>query len=78
VKLTTHLHVVMRLRMCGAISPLPQYVFMVWCLIKQMMAWYLVKYRDKFTFTIFRLFLNFSISRVDDRLSWFVSLCWIN
>jgi hypothetical protein len=28
--------------MCGAILPLPQYVFMVWCL---------VKHRDNFTFT---------------------------
>jgi hypothetical protein len=29
-------------RMLGAISPLPQYVFMAWCL---------VKHRDNFTFT---------------------------
>jgi len=29
-------------RMSGAIPPLPQYVFMMWCL---------VKYRDNFTFT---------------------------
>jgi hypothetical protein len=32
-----------RLRMRGAIPPLPKYVFM---------AWYLVKHRDKFTFTV--------------------------
>jgi hypothetical protein len=31
--------------MCGAISPLPQYVFMAWCL---------VKHRDNFTFTPYR------------------------
>jgi hypothetical protein len=35
VKLTTHFHLATRLRMRGAIPPLHQYVFMVWCLIKQ-------------------------------------------
>jgi hypothetical protein len=30
--------------MSGAIPPLPQYVFMAWCL---------VKHRDKFTFTFY-------------------------
>jgi hypothetical protein len=40
--LTTHLDLVPRSRMRGATSPLPQYVFMAWCL---------VKYRDNFTFT---------------------------
>jgi hypothetical protein len=40
-KLTTHLHLVPKL-MRGAISPLPQYVFMAWCF---------VKHRDNFTFT---------------------------
>jgi len=33
VKLTSHLHPVPRLRMCGAIRPLPKYVFMTWCLV---------------------------------------------
>jgi hypothetical protein len=42
VKLTTHLHLVSRSRRRGNILPLPQYVFMVWCL---------VKHRDNFTFT---------------------------
>jgi hypothetical protein len=36
-------HVVPGLRMCETMSPLPQYVFMAWCL---------VKHRDNFTFTI--------------------------
>jgi hypothetical protein len=39
VKLTTHLHLVPRL-MRGTIPPLPQYVFMAWCLVKD---------RDNFT-----------------------------
>jgi hypothetical protein len=43
VKLTTHFHLVPRSRIRGVILPLPQYVFM---------AWYLVKHRDKFTFTL--------------------------
>jgi hypothetical protein len=34
VKLTTHLHLVPRLRKREAIPPLPQYVFMAWCLVK--------------------------------------------
>jgi hypothetical protein len=32
--------------MCGAIPPLPQYVFMAWCL---------VKHRDNFTFTFYAI-----------------------
>jgi len=36
-----HLDLVPKSRMYGAIPPLPQYVFMVW---------YLVKHRDNFTF----------------------------
>jgi len=43
MKLTTHLHLVPRLTMCGAIPPL---LFV--CLWH---AWYLVKHRDNFTFT---------------------------
>jgi len=42
VKLTTHPHLVQRLRMYGAIPSLPHYVFMVL---------YLVKHGDKFTFS---------------------------
>jgi hypothetical protein len=34
-KLTTHLHLVPRLGMCGGIHPLPHYVFVTWCLIKE-------------------------------------------
>jgi hypothetical protein len=43
VKLTTQLLLVLRSKMRGAILPLPQYVFMAWCL---------VKHRDNFTFII--------------------------
>jgi len=32
-KMTTHHHLVLGLRMHGAIPSLPQYVFMAWCLI---------------------------------------------
>jgi len=36
VKLTTRLHPLPSLRMCGTILPLPQYIiFMTWCFIKQ-------------------------------------------
>jgi hypothetical protein len=35
VTLTIHQHPVPRLRMSGVLPPLPQYFFMVWCLIKQ-------------------------------------------
>jgi hypothetical protein len=51
VKLTTHLHLVPRSRLHGAIPPLPQYVFIAWCL---------VKHRDNFTFT----FLPFTTNTV--------------
>jgi hypothetical protein len=33
VELTTHLHLVPRLRIRGAIPPFSQYVFMAWCLV---------------------------------------------
>jgi hypothetical protein len=35
VKLTTHVHVVPRSRMRGAIPSLPQYAFIAWCLVKK-------------------------------------------
>jgi len=35
VQLTTHLHLEPRSRMSGAIPPLPQYVFIEWCLVRQ-------------------------------------------
>jgi len=35
MKLTTHLHLILRLRMRGAVPPLSQYLFMVRYLIKQ-------------------------------------------
>jgi len=44
VKLTTHLHLVPRSRMCGAIPSLPQYAFMAWCSVTK------IKHRDKFAF----------------------------
>jgi hypothetical protein len=34
VKLTTHLHLVPKSRMSGAIPPFPQYAVMVWCSVK--------------------------------------------
>jgi len=44
VNLTTHLHLVSRLRMCGSIPPLiHKFPFVVWCLIK---------HKDTFTFTV--------------------------
>jgi len=49
--MTIHLHLVPRSRMRGAIPPLLQYVFM---------EWYLVKYRDNFTF-----YNNVSMSMFD-------------
>jgi hypothetical protein len=38
--------------MCGAMPPLPQYLFMVWCLFK---------HRDNFTFTFLTFYLYRSI-----------------
>jgi hypothetical protein len=52
MKLTTHLHLVPRLRLQGAIPRLLQYVFMALCLIKHkyvFMVWYFGKPRDNFT-----------------------------
>jgi hypothetical protein len=47
----THLYLVPRSRMRGAIPLHPQYVFMAWCL---------VKHRDNFTFTfLFTYLLSF-------------------
>jgi len=34
MKLTTYLHLVLRLRMHGAIPPHTQYIFMAYCLVK--------------------------------------------
>jgi hypothetical protein len=43
MKLTTHLHLVPKSRMRGAILSFPQYAFMTWCSVKK-------KHRDNFTF----------------------------
>jgi hypothetical protein len=43
MKLTSHLHLVLRWRMHGAVPPLPQYVFMVWCLVKAQGQLYLLQ-----------------------------------
>jgi hypothetical protein len=52
MKATTHLHLQPRSRNAWSYTPLPQYVFMAWCL---------VKHRDNFTFT-FILFFRCVIS----------------
>jgi len=49
MKLTTHLHLVQRSRIGGAIPPLPQYAFMVWCSVK---AQGLYLYLSKWAWTI--------------------------
>jgi len=46
MKLTTHLLLVPKSRVCGAIPPSPQYILLAWCI---------VKHRDNFTFTLFVL-----------------------
>jgi hypothetical protein len=41
--------------MHGAVPPLPEYVYMAWRFISNVygfMAWYLVKHKDNFTFTL--------------------------
>jgi hypothetical protein len=43
VKLTTHLHLVLRSKNACSYTCTPQYAFMSWCL---------VKHRDNFTFTL--------------------------
>jgi hypothetical protein len=43
VKLTTHLHLVPKSRMRGAIPQLPQYAFMAWCLVKAQGQLYLYR-----------------------------------
>jgi hypothetical protein len=48
VKLTAHLHLLLRSRMRGAILPVPLYVFV---------AWWLVKHRDNFTFTFMHTYM---------------------
>jgi hypothetical protein len=44
VKLTTHLHLVSRPRVRGAIYPLPQYAFMAWCSFKVQEQFHLYLY----------------------------------
>jgi hypothetical protein len=47
--MTTHLHLVPRSKNAWSYTFTPQYVFM---------AWYLVKHRDNFTFTLPYLWIN--------------------
>jgi hypothetical protein len=55
VKLTTHPHLVPRLRMRGAILPLPQYAFTTWCSVKAQGQFYL------FLYLYFRLIITHCI-----------------
>jgi len=50
VELTTHLHLVRRSRMRGAIPPLPQYAFMAWSLVKAQGQLYLYLYLSIYLF----------------------------
>jgi hypothetical protein len=49
VKLITYRHIVSKLKMRGAIPPLPQHVFTAWCS---------VKHKENFTLTVMNLFLE--------------------
>jgi hypothetical protein len=53
MKLTTHIHLVLKLRMRGAIPLLPLYIFMAWCLVKFRIPLHgvTVKHRDNFADT---------------------------
>jgi hypothetical protein len=53
-ELNTQLHPVLSLRICGALSPLSQYVFMTWYLMKQeyVSIVCLIKHRDKCIFAL--------------------------
>jgi len=54
MKLATHLHVVPTLKDAWSCTFTPPYVFMALCLITGyvLIAWYLVKHKENFTFMI--------------------------
>jgi hypothetical protein len=58
-KLTTHLHLVPRSRMHGAILPFPQYAFMAWCSIKSQGQLYLFCFAFASYLRNIKLVLNF-------------------
>jgi hypothetical protein len=62
VKLTTHLRLVPRSRMRGAVPPLPQYAFVAWCSIKAQGQLYLTIGRQTKFHTNILLPLNGSCS----------------
>jgi hypothetical protein len=75
MKLTTHLHLVPR-SMRGAIPPLPQYVFIAWCLVKHkdnFFTFHLPRYLIKNIFIF--VVNNKNILRV---LNIFLSLNYVN
>jgi hypothetical protein len=53
MKLTTHLHLVSRSRMCGSIPPFLQYAFIAWCSVKAQGQLYL------YFFLIYTLAISF-------------------
>jgi hypothetical protein len=55
MKLTTHLHLVLRFRVHGAVPPLFKNNFMEWCLLSTghvFMTWYIAKFTFTFNFTL--------------------------
>jgi len=59
VELTSHVHLVPSLKVHRAVPPLPQYVFITWCLIKQeetrLHGAILGKVQGNFTFYLYEL-----------------------
>jgi hypothetical protein len=56
MKLTSHLRLVLGLRMCGAIPPLPVHLHDVLSQAQDVfIAWYLVKHRDNLSLPLFFL-----------------------
>jgi hypothetical protein len=64
VKITTHIHVVPRLRKCGAIPPLNQNVFMAWWLLKHKTALILLYLILYFSYLSYKLLLFPPISAI--------------
>jgi hypothetical protein len=61
VKLATHLHLVPKSELRGAILPLTEYIFMLWCLNKQWIRLHNVTtHRVTFTFTFYLYVYNSS------------------
>jgi len=68
-ELTTHLHLVSRSRMRGAVHPLPQYAIMAWCSVNLLLLYLLCSLHALYTYVTTMHFMHHHLEMMFSDLS---------